>query len=426
MSERLICLLSVVLVLCCANNTLAGLVAHWKFNNDAADSVGSLDWTLEGGAGYSTDAREGSHSLSLDGIGGYAAQSGVGVLSNAFSTKTVVFWFKTDANNVTQVLYDEGGAANGLSIRINMRYLQAAARGAGTKVGATALLGRTGWIHAAVTFDSGSLKVYVNGVEQASASASFTTIATHDNRAAVGARDSDDAFGEIGTGDYFAGLIDDVRIYDNVLSADEIKELAADRPKTAPLQPKRWQPKTEPQKPTAHGTGYLDGGIGYAKLSLEGAGNDELSGWGPAFRFWFSDVDDQDGLRPFLGLRNTRYPGDSDEDSIWDISIFAPEIGLAGHQRLGDSGFFLEPSVTAGAAIATYTRRGDFLVSYYLGEDDSATGLVVRPGVLLGHQSDRSALGIEISYGFLDIDFADEVRGTHQELYIGLFGRFSW
>lgn len=177
---------------------------------------------------------------------------------------------------------------------------------------------------------------------------------------------------------------------------------------------------------SAHGTGYLDGGLGYARLSLEGGNNDELSGWGPAFRLWFNDVSAEDGLRPFLGLHNTRYQGDSDKDSIWDISVFTPEAGLAWHQRLDDSGFFLEPSVTTGVAIATYTRRGDFLVSYYLGEDDSATGWVVRPAVLLGYQRDRWAGGVEISYSSLDIDFTDEVSGIHRELYIGLFGRFSW
>lgn len=190
----------------------------------------------------------------------------------------------------------------------------------------------------------------------------------------------------------------------------------------------------------AQGKGYLDGGLGYARLSLEGGNNDELSGWGPAFRLWFNDVDAEDGLRPFLGLHGTMYLGDSDKDPIWDVSVFTPEVGLAWHQRLGDSGFFLEPSVTGGAAITTYSRRGDFLVSYYVGEDDTAVGWVVRPGVLLGYQRDRWAGGVEISYGFLNIDFADEVRfvfdgepyssdevkGTHRELFIGLFGRFSW
>jgi len=190
----------------------------------------------------------------------------------------------------------------------------------------------------------------------------------------------------------------------------------------------------------SRGAGYLDGGIGYARLSLGGDNGDEISGWGPAFRFWFTDVNAKDGLRPFLGLHSTTYPGDSDKDAIWDLWMFTPEVGLAWHQRLGDSGFFFEPSVSGGAAIATYSRRGDFLASYYVGEEDSAVGWVVRPGAILGYQRDRWAGGVEISYGFIDVDFADEVRfvfnrelysspevkGTHRELYIGLFVRFSW
>ncbi|MBL7186877.1 MAG: hypothetical protein ISS70_11190 [Phycisphaerae bacterium] len=63
MCKRLICLISFVLVLALTGSASADLVAHWSLDNDAADSVGSLNWTLNGGAGYSTDAKEGSHSL---------------------------------------------------------------------------------------------------------------------------------------------------------------------------------------------------------------------------------------------------------------------------------------------------------------------------------------------------------------------------
>jgi hypothetical protein len=177
----------------------------------------------------------------------------------------------------------------------------------------------------------------------------------------------------------------------------------------------------------AQGEVCLDGGLGYARLSLEGSRRGDLVGWGSAFHFWFGDAGAQDGLRPFLGLHSTMYPGDSHNDAVWGVWMFTPEVGLAWHQRLGDSGFFLEPSVTGGAAIATYTRRGNpRTVSYYIGEDDTAVGWVVRPGVLLGYQRGTWTGGVEASYGLLDIDFTHEVSGTHRELYIGLFGRFSW
>jgi len=89
MCKKLFFLCSFVLVLSLASSTSADLVAHWKFNNDATDPVGNLNWTLSGGAGYSTDAKEGSHSLMLDGTDDYAWQSATGPLLVAFSTKTV-------------------------------------------------------------------------------------------------------------------------------------------------------------------------------------------------------------------------------------------------------------------------------------------------------------------------------------------------
>ena len=204
---------------------------------------------MENGARYLTDSKEGSHSLSLDGADDYAVQSAVGVLAEAFSTRTVMLWFKVDANNVTQVLYDEGGADSGLSIRINREQLQTAVRNAGIDIIASAALDSTGWIHAAVTFDNGSLSLYINGVERALASANFTTVSSHKDAAGIGARNSQDAFGKRGTGDYFGGLIDDVRIYDNALSVDEIEKLTAGRPATVIEQPDREQPKAELEEP---------------------------------------------------------------------------------------------------------------------------------------------------------------------------------
>jgi hypothetical protein len=250
MLNRLIFLLSFAFVLGLADSSSADLAAHWKFDNDRSDSVGLLNWKLENGASYSTDSKEGSHSLSLDGIDDCAVQSAVGALAEAFDAKTVALWFKVDSNNVTQVLYDEGGASNGLGIRINEDYLQAAVRNAGTDVIASAGLDGTGWTHTAVTFDNGSLRLYINGEEQASASAKFTKVGNHKDAAGIGVRNSQDAFGKRGTGDYFGGLIDDVRIYDNALSAEEIKELTAVRPakEIVPPEPESEQPETRPEK----------------------------------------------------------------------------------------------------------------------------------------------------------------------------------
>jgi len=248
MLNRLICFVSLSIAIGLADCTSAGLLANWKFNNDRSDSIGLLNWKLENGAGYSTDSKEGSGALSLDGMDDCVVQSAVGALGESFNTKTVALWFKADSNNVTQVLYDEGGASNGLGIRINADYLQAAVRNAGIDVIASAALDGTGWIHTAVTFDNGSLRLYINGAERAMASAKFTKVASHKDPAGIGVRNGRDAFGKRGTGDYFGGLIDDVRIYDDVLSIDDIKELTAALPEKEIEQPEREQPEAEPEE----------------------------------------------------------------------------------------------------------------------------------------------------------------------------------
>ena len=224
MSKKLICVTSFVVVLTLFGSASADLVAHWSFDNDATDSVGSLDWTLNGGAGYSTDAMEGSHSLQVGGSAGdYASQTSAGTLNDAFSTKTVALWFKADSTSGTQVLYDEGGTTRGLTIRINDGNIEGAVREASTQATVSMPFSVTDWTHVALTFDNGSFKLYVHGVEQDSVTASFTTPGAHSNNAGLGGRTGQDAFGGTSTGDYFSGLIDDVRIYDRVLQGEHGK-----------------------------------------------------------------------------------------------------------------------------------------------------------------------------------------------------------
>ena len=128
MCKKIISLVGLVLVLSLAGNVSAALVAHWKFNNDLTDSVGTLTWTANGGVGFSTEAKEGSHSLSLDGTNDYVSVTPTGPLLVLFSTKTVTLWFKANSTSGTQVLFDEGGYNNGLAIRVNNGRLEAAAQ----------------------------------------------------------------------------------------------------------------------------------------------------------------------------------------------------------------------------------------------------------------------------------------------------------
>jgi len=231
MYKKLIYLIPFMLVLGLVSSASADLVAHWSLDNDATDSVGSLNWTLNGGASYSTDAQEGSHSVSLDGTGAYLSQDAVGPLLVEFSTQTVTLWFKANSASGIGVLYDEGGTTRGMAIRVNDGNIEAAVRDASTQVTVSSSFAPGVWTHVAVSFDNGVLKLYVHGTEQSSITAGFTSATQHSNNAGLGARNAQDSFGNSSTGDYFGGLIDDVRIYDNALSAGEIAEFAGGYPK---------------------------------------------------------------------------------------------------------------------------------------------------------------------------------------------------
>jgi hypothetical protein len=176
----------------------------------------------------------------------------------------------------------------------------------------------------------------------------------------------------------------------------------------------------------ASGHGGWDFGVGYSRLSLDIGKGEDHDGYTLLFRGSRPIVENAENVRMVFGFRTSFYPGgDAFENAIWNVWMLTPEIGLALHQQLGDSGLFLEPSVTIGAPIATYRRRvvtlGDLL-----DEQDTTVGWAVRPGVLLGYQHQNLALGVEVSYGFEGIDFSKEASGTHGELYLGFCLRATW
>jgi hypothetical protein len=71
------------------------------------------------------------------------------------------------------------------------------------------------WTHVALTYDSAALRLYVNGRQVASRAASGA-IETNDNPLWIG--------GNQPYGEYFTGLIDDVRVYSRALRQADIQK----------------------------------------------------------------------------------------------------------------------------------------------------------------------------------------------------------
>ncbi|MBC8469400.1 MAG: LamG domain-containing protein [Planctomycetes bacterium] len=221
MCKKLIYFVSFVFVLGIAGSALADLVAYWPLDDDANDTIGGLHWTLDpNGTGISTDSLVGTGALRFDGISGEGRQDAVGALVDAFTTKTVIFWVRADSTSGIQALYDEGGSTNGLAVRINEGTLQAAVRDNSDQYTLTIPFDSTEWTEVAVSYDNGLLLLLVDGAEKATVMATFDAneVSSHTNNATIGSTEQD-AFGNNTTepSDHFAGLMDDIRLYDNAL-----------------------------------------------------------------------------------------------------------------------------------------------------------------------------------------------------------------
>ena len=212
------------------------LVGWWQFDGDTLDSSGNgRDGSLVGDAQLVDNGLFGG-ALALDGSGDYVNIDGyLGILAvdgvqNPF---TVACWLKT-TGNAEMVTWGNTPGGQRLSFRIDGGTLR-------TEHGSGNLRGNTTvndgeWHHAALVVAEGAnLRVpntllYADGVEDTTYSGSDNTYnLTGSQDVSIGRRaTSNDRF--------FNGMIDDVRIYDRALAAEEIAELAK-RPKSYSADP---------------------------------------------------------------------------------------------------------------------------------------------------------------------------------------------
>ncbi|MFC4011794.1 LamG-like jellyroll fold domain-containing protein [Nonomuraea purpurea] len=216
-------------------NSAATLVGHWTLDEEsgltAADSSGrGTPATLGGAASWTPGWLEGA--LALDGVNGYA-QAGAPAV-NTRAGFTVAAWTQLDylPTRDTAAVAQLGSRAAGFQLGFDKEQSRWTL-GMAAADSDTAALVRTRsdaiptpleWAHVAGVYDplAGELRIYVNG------RLSTTTITDHVSAwnatgpLQLGRTKAAGAF----TG-YWPGIVDDVRTYDGVLSAEQIAQLAA-------------------------------------------------------------------------------------------------------------------------------------------------------------------------------------------------------
>ncbi len=225
-------------------------IGYWRLGETSgttAYNLGSIGYPADGtyhpvvnlGENNLISVDDTDKSVRFDGASGYVhipthPQINDGTL---YLAKTIELWFKANGPTLSgrQVLYEQGGISNGLNIYLEGDQLKVGMwRGSGG-------LGTGGWVaitvnpgvsyHVAMIYDGDTKMVtgYLNGISFGSANTDWSYLARHVGEIGIGAvRDETrwsnmEATGSAETGYYFNGTIDEVALYNTVLSQAQIQ-----------------------------------------------------------------------------------------------------------------------------------------------------------------------------------------------------------
>ncbi|MFJ8024526.1 LamG-like jellyroll fold domain-containing protein [Streptomyces sp. NPDC096311] len=211
----------------------AGPVDQWSMDegtgSTAADSVGGKNATLAGGATWTDKARLGK-AMQGNGTSAYAV-TGSSALDTSTSF-TVSAWVRLNslAANSTFIA-QEGANADGFQLYYSTAYGWVFNRHASDVTSPTILRALSSatpvtgvWTHLLGVYDAQTqeIRLYVNGVNDESLNASFTTPWKATGPVDIGRRLYQGAFGE-----YTDGNIDEVTLWNRILSPEEVADLQA-------------------------------------------------------------------------------------------------------------------------------------------------------------------------------------------------------
>jgi YVTN family beta-propeller protein len=220
---------SIAITVTIANPDVAsGLVAAFGFDEGggsiALDTSGNANDGIISGATRSTNGRFGK-ALAFDGTNDLVTVPDTNAL-DLTDGMTLEAWIQpTTLNDWRTVILKKlpGGLAYGIyASNTGGRPAGYITAGGEQSAQGTAALAIDAWTHVALTYDATSLRLYENGVEIAS-STSTAPIATSAEALQIG--------GNSIWGEFFEGLIDEVRIYDRARTPDEI-QVDMDKPVT--------------------------------------------------------------------------------------------------------------------------------------------------------------------------------------------------
>ena len=214
-----------------ANSASANLVAWYQFEGNANDSSGNgYNASFQGGATTVNDSQRGQ-VLTLNGTTAYASCPTSFSSVTGTNHKTIMAWVKSNVASYSDVtrariitLYRASDSSTGFSLTCegNLSTYSSLYRtsnnykwfDSGMNVAANA------WVHVALVQNGTQVNYYINGILMNSANDGGIPYISNAVNATIGAY----VYNSSGF-DFFNGRIDDVRIYNNALSQQDIQAI---------------------------------------------------------------------------------------------------------------------------------------------------------------------------------------------------------
>jgi hypothetical protein len=192
----------------------AAPLAYWPFDGNLNDEAGSADGTFGGGAPTYVAGQSGQ-AIQFDGVDDYVA-----VMVDDLETYTITAWVKTDKVAASSVIARTSANGPGAEWSHQLRITAAGVfehylwdGGGKSALGTTAVKPGVWYFVAMQASNNGSMKLFVNGTEEASTK--IGVLWTGGDRFHIGSNSG----GSMG---WFQGAVDEVRVYDSALTAEEV------------------------------------------------------------------------------------------------------------------------------------------------------------------------------------------------------------
>jgi len=231
MSRSVLCVVLFAVVCGLATSGSAELIAHWRFDEDFADTVGDFGGTPQGDAALSAEAKFGAGALQVDGDGDYVDLGAAGRAFDFAGDLTVSVWVKAhevgeDDNIIIGKGWDGGQTPFWLMLLTERSarcgHYEGGHQGVDGDVpaGGSFLDGKWHIVTGVIDDQGGTADyiLYIDGIKVAENLGSADINPGGTTNTWIGGIDE-------GNNKWFFGLIDDLRIYDHALSQEEIAVL---------------------------------------------------------------------------------------------------------------------------------------------------------------------------------------------------------